>query len=113
MLDQLQRRARWIAVCAGLAAIVTYIISRQQTRKYTATAAVQFKRSEPGRSVAALPSTLATSPRAQWAANISLVRTREIAAKTAARLGRGLTPGKVNAAVVVSAPREWGVVHVS
>jgi capsular exopolysaccharide synthesis family protein len=112
-VEELQRRVRWIAACAVLAAIGTYVVSRQQTKKYTATAAVQFKRSEPGRSVAALPSTLAITPRAQWAANIRLVRSGAIATPTAARLGQGLTPAEVNAAVVVGIPREWGLVHVS
>jgi capsular exopolysaccharide synthesis family protein len=113
-LGVFRRRAPWVALCVILAAGAAHVISRQQTKKYTATAALVFKSNRLGREIGGLR-TAGNSARAEWASDIRLLRSgnSDSAAKTAAQLGRGLTPREVSTSVRVSAPREWKTVSVS
>jgi capsular exopolysaccharide synthesis family protein len=105
-LDQFRLWARWVVPCVILAAAATYLISWQQTRKYSAAASLLFKSEQPGGDIATSESTAANRRRAQWPTEIgALVRSGDPAAKTAAQL-RGLAPAQVSGAVRVSSPRK-------
>ncbi len=114
-MDIFRRRAPWILLCAALVAGAAYAVSKQQTRRYTATASLVFNGNQ------LLGQQLAGSPAAPGSAdqqalpstNLKLVRFGDIAAKTAAAIGEGVTTQSVNAGLRVSAPGDAGVVNVS
>ena len=97
MLGILRRRAPWILLCLLLLGGAAYGLSKQQTKKYTATASLVFPSSQPGQRVA----------------DLKLVQFGDMAAKTSHVLGRGLTNETVHADVSVSAQRESDIVKVA
>src|SRR5439155_20777792 len=90
LLGTLWRRAPWIVLCTVLAAAAAYGFSKHQTKKYTATAALVFKSNQLGQQIAGLPG--AGGNESQQSTNVRLIQLGDVAAKTAGRLGRGLTP---------------------
>lgn len=106
-LGVIRRRAPLILLCLVLLAGVAYGYSKHQTKKYTATAAVAFNNNPLDRQIAGLSGS--TSPEdllAQQTSNLELVRSGDMAAKTARLLGHGLTDEKVSASVSISAQGE-------
>jgi polysaccharide biosynthesis transport protein len=112
MLRVLERRAAWIVLCVVLATGVVYFISKQQQKKYTATASLVFIENQLGQQVAGLPAA-SSNQQAQRSTNVKLVQLGDMAAKTARRLDHGLTKEEVSAAVRVSAQGESNIVDVS
>jgi capsular exopolysaccharide synthesis family protein len=105
-----RRLLPWIVLCVVAAAGAAYGVSKNQTKKYTATAVLFFKSSQPSQQIVGLPST----PSNESQTNIvKLVQFGDVAAKTAHTLGRGLTAGDVSGAVSVSAQGESSFVNVS
>src|ERR1700690_4621299 len=106
VLGVLRRRVPWILLCIVLVAGAAYVSSKQQTKKYTATAALVFNNNQLGQQVAGLPAVSSEGPQSQQNTNLKLVQLGDMAAKTAGTLGQGLTKEKVNEDLSVSAQNE-------
>jgi len=113
VLGILRRRVGWILLCLVLAAVAAYGFSKHQTKKYTATASLVFNNSQSNQEAAGLQAVASNNQQALQSTNLKLVQLGNMAAKTAARLGEGLTEGKVRAGLSVSAQGESNVVDVS
>lgn len=109
----LRRRAPWILLCAVLVTAAAYGFSKHQTKQYTATASLVFSNNQLGQQVAGLAVASSTSQQAQENTNLKLVKLGDMAAKTAAVLGLGLTKQKVSANLSVSGEGESNIVNVS
>jgi polysaccharide biosynthesis transport protein len=113
VLGVLRRRALWILLCFVLTTSAAYGFSKDQRKKYTATASLVFNNNQLGQQVAGLPVASASNPQAQQNTNLKLVELGDMAAKTAGLLGQGLTKEQVAAALSVSAQGESNIVNVS
>jgi len=115
VLGVLRRRAAWILLCFVLAAGAAYGFSKHQTKKYTATASLVFNNSQTNQQAAGLQALGGggSSQLAQQNTNLKLVQLGDMAAKTAALLGQGLTKEKVSADLSVSAQGESNIVNVA
>lgn len=110
-----RRRLPLILLCMVVVAAAAFGFSKLQTKKYTATASVAFSNNPLSEQIAGLSSTgtSSSSLQAQQATDLELVRLGDMAEKTAAVLGHGLTATKVAESVSVAAQGESGVVSVS
>jgi capsular exopolysaccharide synthesis family protein len=113
VLGILRRRAGWILLCFVLVAAAAYGFSKHQTKKYTATASLVFNNSQSNQEAAGLQAVASNNQQAQQNTNLKLVQLGDMAAKTAGRLGEGLTEEKVRADLSVSAQGESDIVNVS
>jgi succinoglycan biosynthesis transport protein ExoP len=114
VLGVLRRRAPWIVLCFVLVAASAYAFSKHQTKKYTATASLVFNNSQTNQQAAGLQAVSGgSSQQAQQNTNLKLVQLGDMAAKTAARLGQGLTEKKVREDLSVSAQGESNIVDVA
>jgi capsular exopolysaccharide synthesis family protein len=113
ILNILRRRGWWIVLCAVLVAGSAYVFSKQQTKKYTATAALVFNNSQLGQQAAGLQPVVVNNQQAQQSTNVKLVQLGDIAEKTARSLGAGLTKEQVKKSLSVSAQGESNIVNVS
>ncbi len=109
----LRRRALWILLCFALVAVAAYGFSKYQTKQYTATASLVFSNNQLGQQVAGLAVASSTSQQAQENTNLKLVKLGDMARKTAAALGQGLTQQQVSARLSVSGEGESNIVNVS
>jgi tyrosine-protein kinase len=109
----LRRHAAWVLLCVALVAGAAYGVSKQQAKRYTATASLVFTSNRAAQQNAGLTVTHSSSQRARQAANLERVQRGDLAAKTARRLGEGLTKAKVSAALSVSERGESNIVNVS
>jgi len=109
----LRRRAPLIALCFVLVTGSAYFFSKQQTKKYTATASLVFNNNQISQELAGLPTTASTDPTTQQQTDLSLVTLGSTAAQTASQIGRGLTAGKVMSSLQVSAQGQSNVVDVA
>lgn len=114
-LAVLRRRSLLIVLCVVVAAGVAYGFSKRETKKYTATASLAFSSNSLSQQIAGLSAGASSNSSllAQQASNLQLVRLGDMAAKTANRLGHGLTDEKVAASLSISGEGESGVVAVS
>lgn len=113
-LRVLRRRVPLIVLCIAVVAGAAYGYSKHQTKKYTATASLSFSSNPLNQQIMGLSaSSSGGSSLTQQASNLELVRLGDMAAKTALRLGHGLTEEKVGESVSVSAQGESSVVDVS
>src|SRR5207244_10208371 len=112
-LGVIARRAPLVLVCGLLFAAAAYGLSKQQGKKYTATASLVFRNGQLGQRLAGSSQAAISNPRAERATDLKLVQAGDVAAKTARRLGRGLTQGDVSRALSLRAPGQWGIVDVS
>jgi Mrp family chromosome partitioning ATPase/capsular polysaccharide biosynthesis protein len=115
VLDILRRRAAVIALCVLVVGGMALVISKRETKKYTATAAIAFEDSALGQQIAGLSSSASSagSLLTQRANDLEAVRLGDVAEKTANKLGNGLTAEKVSNSVSVGHQGESGVVSVS
>ena len=114
VLGILRRRAPWIVLCFVLVAAAAYGFSKHQTKKYTATASLVFNNDQLSQQVAGLQAVgNSSNEQAQENTNLKLVHLGDMATKTAALLGRGLTKERINADLGVSAQGESNVVDVA
>lgn len=109
----LRRRAPWILLCLVLVTAAAYGFSKHQTRQYTATTSLVFSNNQLGQQVSGLAVASSTSQQALQNTNLKLVKLGDMAAKTAAVLGGGLTRQKVSASLSVSGEGESNIVNVS
>jgi capsular exopolysaccharide synthesis family protein len=121
-LGVLRRRLPWILICCVLAAGAAYGYSKQQTKKYTATASLVFNNNQLGQQVAGLQVASGGNQQPQQETNVKLVQLGDMArttaivlahAKGATPLARVLTEEKVEGDLSVSAQGESNVVDVS
>jgi polysaccharide biosynthesis transport protein len=114
VLGILRRRAPWIVACFVLVAAAAYGFSKQQTKKYTATASLVFNNSQANLQAAGLQAVSnGGSQLPLQNTNLKLVQLGDMPAKTATRLGQELTEQKVRQALSVSAQGESNIVNVS
>jgi capsular exopolysaccharide synthesis family protein len=113
ILAVLRRRALVIVLLTVLACGSAYGFSKRETRQYTATASLVFSNDQLSQQVAGLSVASSNNQQAQQNTDLKLVQIGDMATKTAARLGRGLTEEEVGASVSVSAPGESNIVEVS
>jgi capsular exopolysaccharide synthesis family protein len=113
VLSVLRRRALWILVCFVLVAGAAYGFSKQQTKKYTATASLVFNNNQQAQQVAGLAIANSNNQLAQQNTNLKLVQLGDMAERTSVRLGQGLTKEAVRQNLSVSAQGESNVVNVS
>lgn len=113
-LGVLRRRLPVIVLCAVVVAGAAYGFSKQEAKKYTASASLLFSNGDLTNSIAGLPANSSgVSLLAQQASDLELVKLGDMAAKTASQLGHGLTAQKVSESVAVAGQGESGVVSVS
>jgi capsular exopolysaccharide synthesis family protein len=114
ILGVIRHRLPLIVLCMVIAAGAAYGFSKRETKKYTATASLNFSNNSLSQQIAGLaPSTNSSLLAAQQASNIELVRLGDMAAKTATLLGHGLNEAKVAGSVHVEGHSESSVVDVS
>ncbi|HTD58495.1 MAG TPA: polysaccharide biosynthesis tyrosine autokinase [Solirubrobacteraceae bacterium] len=114
VLGILRRRVGWIVLCLVLVAAAAYGFSKQQTKKYTATASLVFNNSQTNLQAAGLQAVSnGGSQLPLQNTNLKLVQLGDMAAKTATQLDHGLTEQKVRSALSVSAQGESNIVNVS
>ncbi len=112
-LGILRRRAPLILVCALVVAAAAYGFSKSQTKEYTATASLVFSDNPLSEQIVGLPPSTTTNLLAQHASNVALVSLGDTAARTAAKLQRGLSEGEVRDSVTVTGLGESNIVAVS
>jgi capsular exopolysaccharide synthesis family protein len=112
-LGVLRRRALVIVLCIALVGGAAYGFSKRQTKQYTATASLVFNNNQLNLQAAGLQAVSSGNQQPQQETNLKLVQLGDMAAKTASKLGQGLTEAKVKEAVSVSAQGESNVVDVS
>ncbi len=114
VLGVLRRRAPWIALCFVLVAGAAFAFSKHQTKQYTATASLVFNNNQLSQQVAGLQAISGgNNQQALQNTNLKLVQLGNMAARTAAQLGQGLTRNKVSANLSVSAQGESNIVNVA
>jgi len=87
--------------------------SKRQVTQYTATASLVFNNNQTNQQAAGLQAVSVNNQQAQQNTNVKLVQLGDMATKTAASLGQGLTEKNVRADLSVSAQGESNVVDVS
>jgi len=112
-LGILRRRLPLIVLCIALVAGGAYLYSKHETKKYTAITSLAFSENSLSQQIAGLPASSSSSLLAQQASNLELVRLGDMAAKTAALLGHGLTAEKVASSLSIGGQGESSVVAVS
>src|SRR5690242_17620607 len=86
-LSLLRRRAPWIALCFVLAAGAAFGFSKQQTKKYTATASLVFSNNQLSQQVAGLQAlNNSNNQQALQSTNVKLVQLGDMASRTASLL---------------------------
>ncbi len=108
----IRRRVPLIAICVIVVAGAAYLYSKHETKKYTATASLAFSYNSLSQQIAGLQG-ISGNLLAQQASNLELVRLGDMAARTAALLGRGLTDEKVAASLSITGQGESSIVDVS
>jgi capsular exopolysaccharide synthesis family protein len=113
-LGVLRRRVPLILLCFALATVAAFGFSKNQTKKYTATASLVFNSNQLSEQVAGLQAVGNGGSQApQQQTNLKLVQLGDMAEKTASRLGHGLTNNQVHEALSVSAQGESNIVNIS
>jgi succinoglycan biosynthesis transport protein ExoP len=113
VLRVLRRRRKLIALCTiGVAASAIFFSALQQG-EYSAKAALLFR--DPGLDQTLFQSsnTQAVNPQRQGATNERLVSQPEVAARTSASLGGGITPSEVRSKIAVASEGQSDVISVT
>ncbi len=112
-LGVLRRRSPVILLCLVLAGGAAFGLSKHQPKKYTATASLVFNNSQTNLQAAGLQAVSSGSQIPQQQTNLKLVQLGDMSAKTASRIGLGLSKEKVSEDLSVGAQGESNVVNVS
>jgi capsular exopolysaccharide synthesis family protein len=113
VLGILRRRAPLILLCFVLVAGSAFAFSKQQTKRYTATASLIFDNNQLNQQVAGLAAVNNNTQQSQESTNVKLVELGDTAERTAALVGGGLTAGQVKDDLKVSAQGESNIVEVA
>lgn len=112
----LRRRGVWVVLCVLLVGGLAYALSKHQTKKYTATAAIAFNYSPLSQQIAGLSTNIGSSNSSvlsQQDSDLELVKLGDMAAETARLLGDNLTEAKINASLSISGRGESSIVEVA
>jgi succinoglycan biosynthesis transport protein ExoP len=110
----IRRRIPWILLSFVLVAAAAYGFSKHQAKKYTATASLVFSNGQLGQQAAGLQAISSGGSQVpQQQTNVKLVQLGDMAARTASRLGQGLTKEKVRTNLSVAPQGESNIVNVS
>jgi capsular exopolysaccharide synthesis family protein len=112
-LSFMRRRGVWIIVCVLLSVIAALGYSKHQTKKYTATASVLFSGSQLSQAIAGFPSTATGNGLIEQANNLELLRLGDLAQKTAATVGEGVTAEEVSKAVSIAGQPESSIASIA
>lgn len=112
-LRVLRRRWPLILLCVVLVAASAFGFSEQQTRQYTASAALLFRNPALDQQASGLTPVSNADPQMDTATNIELVKLGDVGRRAAQVLGHGLTAKQVNAAVSVSPQGQTNVASVT
>ena len=88
-------------------------LSKSQAKEYTATASLVFNNAEISQQVAGLQAVNTNEAKIQQTTDVELVELGDMAARTAKRLGTGLTKEAVHKKLTISAQGESNIVTVS
>jgi succinoglycan biosynthesis transport protein ExoP len=113
LLGLVRRRALLLVFCAVLVGLAAFGFSKLQTKEYTATATLVFNNNQTNQQAAGLQAVAASNQQAQQNTNIKLVQLGDMAEKSAARLGSGLTRAKILENLSVGSQGESNIVTVS
>jgi receptor protein-tyrosine kinase len=112
-LSIVRRRAPWTALCLLVFATGAYGLSARQAKQYTATASLVFNNNQQAQQVAGLQAVAVSNPQSQQQTDLKLVQKGDMAERTAAKLGGGLSGDRVREEVKVSAEGESNIVDVA
>lgn len=112
LLAFVRRRGFWVVLCVVLAVAAAIGYSKQQTKKYTATASLVFSDNPLNQEIAGFP-TSSVSTLQQRASDLELLQLGDMAVKTAAILGHSLTAIKVSEDVSTAGQPESSIATVS
>jgi capsular exopolysaccharide synthesis family protein len=114
LLASLRRRALVIVLSAVLVAAAAFAFSEQETKLYTATTSLLFSSAALSQEAAGLPAIANdTDQQSQQDTNVQLIKLGDMATRTAAALGNGLTPSTITRNLTVAAVGDTSVVRVS
>jgi capsular exopolysaccharide synthesis family protein len=115
VLGVLRRRLPLIVLCGAVVAAAAFGFSKRQTKKYTATASIVFSDDSLSQQIAGLAASSSNSSNllARQANDLELVKSGDMAAKTASLVGHGLTHENVSESLNIAGQGESGVVDVS
>jgi polysaccharide biosynthesis transport protein len=114
VLNVLRRRGVAIVACVLLAGGAAFALASRQPKRYTATASLVFSNDQLGQQVAGLQIVgNSEAQQAQQNTDVKLVQLGDMAAKTAAQLGVGLTEKQVQENLSIGAPGESNIVGVA
>jgi polysaccharide biosynthesis transport protein len=112
-LRVLRRRSPVVVICLLIAAASAYVFAKTEQPQYTATASLLFSNNQLGAVATGLSPTSSPLTQAQQDTNLQLVLLGDIAAKTAAQLGRHWSAAQVKGAVSAAADSDTSIVAVS
>lgn len=112
-LAVLRRRWPWILLCVLLVAGAAFVFSKQETKKYTASASLVFNSEQISQQVAGLTATSGVEAKVQQNTNVKLLEVGPTAVETANRVGHGMTEQTVREAISVAPEGESNVVKLS
>ncbi len=112
-LGVIRRRVLLVAFCVLVVGGAALAYSKHQTKKYTTVASLAFSNNQLSQQVAGLQIVSSGNPVAQQASNIEHVRLGDMARKTAAALGGGLTEQQVSGDLSIGGQGESSVVSIS
>jgi succinoglycan biosynthesis transport protein ExoP len=112
-LRVLRRRVPVVVACLLIAAASAYVFAKREHPQYTATASLLFSNNQLGAVATGLSPTSSSLTQPQQDTNLKLVGLGDIAAKTAAQLGRHWTAGQVRGAISAAADTDTSIVAVS
>jgi heptosyltransferase-3 len=107
------RRLPIVLVCVAVAVGVAIAYSLHAEKKYTATASLLFNNAPLSQQIAGLGTTVASNSPSQQDTNTQLLKLGDLAQKTAAQVGHGLTSGEVAGSISVTATGDTTVVTVA
>jgi capsular exopolysaccharide synthesis family protein len=115
VLGIVRRRGPLVVLCVVVVAGAAFWFSKQETKKYTASASLVFNNNPLGQQIAGLPASGLSSSDllAQEANNVALVKGGAMAARTASLLGHGLTEERIADSLSVAEQGESDIVVVS
>jgi tyrosine-protein kinase len=110
----LRRRGIWILLCFVLAGAAAFALSKAQTKKYTATAAVVFSSDQLTPAIAGLPALSAEgNALLRQSNNLELLYLGDAAEKTAQIVGDGLTAEDVSSRLKIGGEPESSIATVA
>jgi capsular exopolysaccharide synthesis family protein len=112
-LRVLRRRGPIVLICVLIAAGSAYAFAKGKPKQYTAAAQLLFSTNQLAAVATGLPPSYSPLTQAQQDTNVRLVTLGDVAAKTAASIGRPFTPGRIKGAISAASDSDTSIVIVS